>query len=94
MSDLVMLGIYFLLIESLYQIKARGKDDIGSKKAIKRTKIFIVLILIAMMFTPFAYIFSKPITNVLVVIFVGVGVFLKFSMISFLNRSYSQFAEK
>ena len=94
LSDLVMLGIYFLLIESLYQIKTRGKDGTGSNKALKRTKIFIVLILIAMMFTPFAYIFSKPIKYVLVVIFVGVGVFLKFSMISFLNRSYSQFAEK
>ena len=46
LSDLVMLGIYFLLIESLYQIKTRGKDGTGSNKALKRTKIFIVLIFI------------------------------------------------
>lgn len=89
-ADVCMLVMYYLHIKGILQLMAKNKLDMDYRGILKKSKICIVIILVSLVFIPFAHAFSGILKYIIGIVSILVSFIAKLYLLKELNSGYRE----
>lgn len=84
-ADIMMLGIYYFTLLGIYQLMAKNKIKNQYNRNIKNIKIAMVIVIVTMVFIPFAHAFSGAVKIVMGAVAISVNFIAKGYMLRLIS---------